>query len=88
MATISERLPQNTPGRFYVDNTCIDCDQCRAAAPNFFHRDAEIGMSVVFRQPVTPEEVREAQEALDGCPMDSIGNDGIVAAELTPSTRG
>ena len=78
MATLSDRLPQNLPGPFYVDSTCIDCDQCRAAAPEFFQRDAEIGMSVVFRQPVTPEEVSEAQAALEGCPTDSIGNDGTL----------
>ena len=35
-------------------------------------------MSVVFRQPVTPEEVSEAQAALEGCPTDSIGNNGTL----------
>jgi ferredoxin len=88
MATLSERLPQNTPGRFYVDNTCIDCDQCRATAPDFFHRNAEIGMSVVFQQPETTEAIREAQEALEGCPTESIGNDAVAEAELTPSAPG
>ena len=26
MATLAERLPDNAPGLFYVDRSCIDCD--------------------------------------------------------------
>ncbi len=88
MATRTERLPQNVPGRFYVDSTCIDCDQCRAAAPDFFHRDADIGMSIVFRQPETEEQVRQVQEALEGCPTESIGDDDRIEAKLTPPVPG
>ena len=79
MATLTERIPQNAPGRFYVDLTCIDCDQCRATAPDFFERNAEIGMSVVFRQPVTATELEQAREALAGCPTESIGEDPACA---------
>ena len=77
MATLSERLPQNAPGRFYVDSSCIDCDMCRTTAPEFFRRDDETGYSYVFRQPETAEEVSHAHEALEGCPTESIGNGGI-----------
>lgn len=80
MATLSERLPQNVPGRFYVDSSCIDCDRCRDDAPDFFRRDAEVGMTVVIRQPETLEEIRQAQEALEGCPTESIGNVGMATA--------
>jgi ferredoxin len=76
MATLTERLPQNLPGRFYVDASCTDCDLCRSQAPDFFHRHDETGLTVVYRQPVTGDEVRLAQEALEDCPTDSIGNDG------------
>lgn len=75
MATLTERLPQNAPGRFYVDATCIDCDMCRSNASEFFRRDDETGFSYVFRQPVTPEEIALAEDAR-ACPTDSIGNDG------------
>jgi ferredoxin len=83
MADLNERLTNNVAGPFYVDSTCIDCDQCRSNAPAFFTQDAETGLSVVFRQPVTAEEIAEAQEALDRCPSESIGNDGhaIVPAK-------
>lgn len=74
MATLSERLPQNVPGRFYVDASCIDCDLCRTTAPETFRRDDTTGFSYVYRQPVTAEEIANAEEARN-CPTDSIGND-------------
>jgi len=80
MANRNDRLPENVPGAFYVDSSCIDCDMCRGNAPQFFGRNDEIGFSVVYKQPETPEEIREAQEALEGCPTASIGNDGILSA--------
>jgi ferredoxin len=75
MANILDRLPQNAPGRFYVDSTCIDCDVCRSHAPVFFRRDDEIGQSHVFHQPVTAEEIALCREALEGCPTESIGEE-------------
>lgn len=76
MADLSDRKPENVPGRFYVDASCIDCDLCRETAPAFFRRDDEGGQSFVYRQPVTDEEIALAREALAGCPTESIGEDG------------
>ena len=76
MATTTERLAQNILGRYYVDATCIDCDLCRTTAPAFFTRGDEIGQSIVHRQPVTPEELALSEEAREGCPSESIGNNG------------
>jgi ferredoxin len=78
MAITSDRLTQNVTGRYYVDSSCIDCDLCRSTAPAFFTRDDEIGFSIVHRQPVTPEDAALAEEAMDGCPSGSIGNDGDI----------
>ena len=75
MATLTERLSQNAPGRFYVDATCIDCDQCRTMAPEFFARDAEQGLSFVQRQPGTPEEIAEVEQVMTDCATGSIGDD-------------
>ena len=75
MADRNQKVPENVPGPFYVDNTCIDCDQCRSTAPQFFARDDEAGYSYVHRQPVTSEEIARAKEAME-CPVESIGNDG------------
>ena len=75
MANLSDRLPNNATGRYYVDSSCIACDQCRTEAPEFFAQHQESGLSVVHRQPVTPEEIARAEEILSGCATGSIGND-------------
>ena len=71
MANIARRLPQNTVGDFYVDETCIDCDACRQIAPTVFRDDGEY--SVVYHQPETEEETRLALMSLVACPTASIG---------------
>ena len=76
MADRNLKTPENVPGRYYVDNTCIDCGMCPATAPQFFKRFDEGGYTIVYRQPQTVEDITVANEALDGCPTDSIGNDG------------
>ena len=76
MANIHERLSANSTGRFYVDGSCIDCDFCRSTAPEFFSRNYELGFSIVHRQPLTPQEVELAEEALSECPTIEIGSDG------------
>ena len=76
MAIPTDRLPLNVAGRFYVDASCIDCDQCRTEAPEFFGRDDENGTSYVLRQPVTDEEIEEVRLAAANCATGSIGEDG------------
>lgn len=80
MANRTETNPGNAPGAFYVDNSCIDCDMCREIAPASFRRNDEIGMSVVFCQPTTPDDVAQALDALFRCPTGSIGDDGASDA--------
>ena len=80
MANYNERLPQNAAGRWYVDSACIDCDLCRDTAPQVFRRDDEIGFSIVYHQPETEEEIRTAEQARQGCPVEAIGDDGLVTA--------
>lgn len=76
MAERTRKLPENIPGAYYVDETCIDCDLCRSTAPEFFKRHDGGGYSIVYRQPVTPEEAAKAEEARASCPTDTIGKDG------------
>lgn len=76
MATLSDRLSTNIAGRFYVDASCIDCDQCRSESPDFFGRDGDNGTSFLQRQPVTPEEIAAVQSAATNCATGSIGDDG------------
>lgn len=90
MADNKDRLPQNAPGRWYVDSNCIDCDLCRETAPTVFRRDDDGGNSIVFHQPETDEELRLAEEARNGCPVEAIGNDGppAPAAAEPAQTKG
>lgn len=76
MADKNLKSPENVPGKYYVDSTCIDCDMCRNIAPATFTRHDEGGYSYVFKQPETPEEIAQAEEARISCPTETIGNDG------------
>lgn len=76
MADPQQRTPENVPGAYYVDDSCIDCDLCRSIAPETFRRVDAGGYTAVWRQPATPEEKALAEEAREGCPTDTIGNDG------------
>jgi len=71
VASLAARLPDNAPGDFYVDRTCIDCDTCRRIAPEVFdHGD---GHSYVRRQPDGEPQRLRALMALVACPTASIG---------------
>ena len=77
MASFEHRIPDNIPGKFYVDDQCIYCDLCREIAPSVFRQQQQRdGQAFVFHQPSTPEELRAAIEAFEGCPYDAIGADG------------
>jgi glyoxylase-like metal-dependent hydrolase (beta-lactamase superfamily II)/ferredoxin len=74
MANLKKRVPEDAPGDFFVDTTCIDCDTCRQLAPETFAEAAD--HAFVRRQPDTPEGRRLALHALVCCPTGSIGRLG------------
>jgi glyoxylase-like metal-dependent hydrolase (beta-lactamase superfamily II)/ferredoxin len=74
MANRKKSVPENMPGPFFVDSTCIDCDTCRQLAPAVFAEAPE--HAFVHRQPTTIEEQRHALQALVCCPTGSIGSKG------------
>src|SRR5262249_45491247 len=74
MADIKKRGPEEVPGDFFVDRTCIDCDTCRQVAPAVFAEGDD--HAFVHRQPTTPDERRWALRALVCCPTGSIGSLG------------
>jgi ferredoxin len=76
MADLEDKNVENVPGKFYVDSQCIDCDLCRETAPNNFTRADDEGYSFVFKQPENPEEEAQCVEAMEGCPVEAIGDDG------------
>jgi glyoxylase-like metal-dependent hydrolase (beta-lactamase superfamily II)/ferredoxin len=80
MANPALRLPENVPGDFFVDSTCIDCDACRIFAPTVFS-DAR-DQSFVFHQPEGEDELLAAQKALISCPTASIGSSRSARAAI------
>jgi ferredoxin len=85
MASFSNKYNDNVPGKFYVDDQCIDCDLCRETAPDNFTRNEDGGYSYVYKQPVNAAEEALCKEAMEGCPVEAIGNDG--AAQTEPATQ-
>ncbi len=76
MADIDEKYEDNVPGKYYVDTQCIDCDLCRETAPENFTRNEDGGYSYVYKQPDNDEQEELCKEAMDGCPVEAIGDDG------------
>jgi glyoxylase-like metal-dependent hydrolase (beta-lactamase superfamily II)/ferredoxin len=81
VAQLAQRLPDNVPGDFFVDDTCIDCDACRIFAPSVFSDAGE--KSTVFHQPETDEELLAAEKALISCPTASIGS--VAKHDMRPA---
>jgi glyoxylase-like metal-dependent hydrolase (beta-lactamase superfamily II)/ferredoxin len=87
MANIQQRLPENVPGDFYVDATCIDCDTCSQMAPGIFRDHGD--QCSVYRQPSGQAETELALMALVACPTGSIGttekHDARIGIDAFPS---
>jgi glyoxylase-like metal-dependent hydrolase (beta-lactamase superfamily II)/ferredoxin len=71
MANPKKRVPENVPGDFFVDSSCIDCDACRQIAPAVFAE--AVDTSFVKAQPRSTGARRQALQALLACPTGSIG---------------
>ena len=76
MADKTNKLPENAPGKWYVDQTCTPCRVCVDEAPTLLqYRDDESAVFFV-KQPADADEEGAAQRAMDVCPTLAIGNDG------------
>ena len=76
MADKGKKYPENVKGRYYVDKECIACDACVMVTSKHFNMHPEDGHAFVVNQPTTPEEEDLCREAMEGCPVEAIGNDG------------
>ncbi len=76
MADKNNKFQLNVDGKYYVDDQCIACDACVMEAPDFFEMNDDDGYAYVKAQPSSPEQIEECENALAGCPVDAIGNDG------------
>jgi glyoxylase-like metal-dependent hydrolase (beta-lactamase superfamily II)/ferredoxin len=73
MARRTEAHPDNLPGAFFVDRTCIDCGTCYQFAPGTFADGGD--HAKVHAQPADPGARLRASMALVACPVGSIGTD-------------
>ena len=74
MADLSQKWKQNAQGKMFVDQSCIACDACVLAAPNNFKMDEDEGHAYVSKQPQSADEEASCKEAMEGCPVEAIGD--------------
>lgn len=81
MAQKDQKYDNNAKGRYYVDRNCIGCDACVLVTADHFEMDysAPDGLSHAYvkKQPLTDDEEKLCREALEGCPVEAIGSDGV-----------
>jgi ferredoxin len=73
MADKGSKVANNTPGAWYVDTNCINCNACVTAAPDNFEAGDEF--AYVKKQPAG-DEVAACEDAKASCPVEAIGTDG------------
>ena len=72
-ANSSARFSKNVKGKWYVDDSCVDCDLCGVKAPKVFKRDNGEGQYYVAKQP-TEAELAACNDAKAHCPVHAIHN--------------
>ena len=76
MASVAEKWEDNLPGHYYVDKSCIFCNLCMEVAPKNFKESDQGDHDVVFKQPEGDDEIQQCKDAMEQCPVESIGSDG------------
>ena len=69
---------------FFVDQECILCSVCSDAAPNNFRMADSEDHDICYKQPESEDEFEHCIEAMDNCPVDAIGTNGMPGAGLNP----
>ena len=89
MSGMATRHPENAPGEWYVDTSCINCSASRTLAPDLFVERND--QSVVAAQPQTADELLIAWRARLCCPTASVHTEhhaemptGVFPEEMTP----
>ena len=81
MADKTNKLADQAPGAWYVDDTCTPCHVCldeagpQAGYEILRYNDDESRVLVV-KQPVTADELDAAPPSPEICPTNAIGSDG------------
>jgi ferredoxin len=77
MANKVEKWEENVPGKYFIDQNCDNCALCVTEAPNNIRESEDGDHSYVFKQPENEEEEKAMREAIDSCPTEAIGDDGV-----------
>ncbi len=77
MAASTEKWSDNANGKYYVDKNCIMCDVCREIAPQIFMESDDGDHHILTRQPTNSSEEEAVRDAMDQCPVEAIGDDGM-----------
>ena len=62
---------------FFVDKECILCSICSDAAPRNFRMADDEDHDICFKQPENEEELENCYDAMENCPVEAIGDDGV-----------
>ncbi len=78
MADKSDKVPENVPGKYYVDKTCVPCKTCMDVdgVGSLLKYNDDESYVFFFKQPESKAEETAAEDALAVCPVAAIGNDG------------
>ena len=68
MADKTQKVPQNVPGKWYVDETCTPCHTCMEEAANLLKYNEDETKVYFFKQPTTPEE----EDAVPGLSLPGV----------------
>ena len=76
MADVNEKFEDNVPGKYYIDQNCSICGVCMEEAPDNIAESEDGTHCFISKQPENDEEVEAMGNAVEGCPCESIGDDG------------
>jgi len=76
MAEKELKWKENVKGKHYVDKNCIAAKYCVSVAPEVFRMAENGSHALVYKQPETSEEQEHVQDAIMGCPVGAVGDDG------------
>ncbi len=77
MADRKRKVPENVDGAYYVDEECIACHLCHEICSKCFAVSEDEECDYVSKLPSTEAEVSLCREAMESCPVEAIGDDGI-----------
>ena len=76
MADKDLKSKENVDGKYYIDENCIAAKYCVSVAPEVFRMSESGDHAYVHKQPMTESEEGATQDAILGCPVSAVGDDG------------